>query len=166
MPSCVSFVGSLTVLANIALNTLNHSERFYQLVALFAIFDYIQCFSWFLGPRYETHTTLCKIQEYLFQLGTFMQSIISVWMCAIIFYAIRFGTVLAWGNPKIYRWAIVSFLCLLLSIPFDTAALFCPFDENHSLSYHRLSKSSRDFNRLIVYCCYMLPFQLVLFSSE
>lgn len=162
-PSIISFLFSLTIIFQIILFN-NIKKKFHQLSFIFAIFDSFQCISWFFGPRYETSTTLCHFQEYLFQFGSLGQAIIGVIVCTIISYAIQSGgVILLWNNLLILPWVILLPICNIISICFDTADLFCPFNQN---VYYPNLKQNNLAHKFIVYTLsFLIPLFLCLLTT-
>lgn len=161
IPSITSFCFSSSVIFKVLNNKINLKKKFHQLTLLIAIFDFIQCFSWFLGPRYETKSLLCKGQEYLFQIGSLGQGIISVIICTTIAQAIESGKVPSWNSKKIYFWILLFPICLSFSIGFNTATMFCPFNRQHELYHPNITSSAPILPHLIAYIlAYLFPLLL------
>jgi hypothetical protein len=158
IPSSFSFLFSSIVIGRVVFHADNITKKFHQLSLLIAIFDCVQCISWFIGPRYETETKLCHFQEYLFQIGTLGQGLTSVIICTTIFQAIRFGTVPNWQHKNILSWIIFGPICIILSASLNTAVIFCPFNEDKDFSHSNLSSTRKSFNHVIAYLCvYVFP---------
>lgn len=166
IPSLASFLLSSSVIYKVTLNKQNLRKKFHQLTLLIALFDFIQCFSWFLGPRYEVETKLCQGQEYLFQIGSLGQGIISVIICTTISQAIQFGKVPTWKHKGIIAWVLLLPVCIIFSISFNTATMFCPFNKHHELYHPNISRSAPILPHLISYILsYLFPLLLcVLFT--
>jgi hypothetical protein len=161
VPSITSFLCSSSVIYKVTANKSNLKKKFHQLTLLIAVFDFIQCFSWFLGPRYEEETVLCHGQEYLFQIGSFGQGITAVIICTTIAKAIQCGKVPTWRNKGIVAWILLLPLCIGFSIAFNTATLFCPFNKHHELYHPNLTHSAPVLPHLIAYIlCYLFPLLL------
>ena len=161
IPSIISFIFSCSVIFKVLLNQNNLKKKFHQLTLLIALFDFIQCFSWFIGPRYETNTKICQGQEYLFQIGSLGQGIISIIICTTISQAIQYGTVPSWHHKRIYVWIIFFPICILFSILFNTGTMFCPFNENNELYHPNITSNSSILSHLIAYIlCYLFPLLL------
>jgi hypothetical protein len=158
VPSICSFFFSCSVIYKVTANKSNLKKKFHQLTLLIAVFDFIQCFSWFLGPRYEKETVLCHGQEYLFQIGSLGQGITAVIICTTISTAIQSGKVPTWRNQRIMPWIIFLPLCIIFSIAFNTATLFCPFNKHHELYHPNITRNAPVLPHLICYIlCYLLP---------
>lgn len=161
IPSIISFCLSSSVIFKVLSDKINLKKKFHQLTLLIAIFDFIQCFSWFLGPRYETETKLCLGQEYLFQIGSLGQGIISVIICTTISQAIQYGRVPSWTHKKIIYWIILFPICIIFSIVFNTATMFCPFNKQHELYHTKLTSDAPIIPHLITYVlAYLFPLLL------
>lgn len=166
IPSLVSFLSSSSVIYKITANKSNLKKKFHQLTLLIAVFDFIQCFSWFLGPRYEKETVLCHGQEYLFQFGSLGQGVTAIIICTTIAKAIQFGKVPTWRNKAIITWILLLPLCLIFSIAFNTATLFCPFNKHHELHHPNITHNSPVLPHLICYIlCYLFPLLICVFVT-
>jgi hypothetical protein len=166
VPSICSFLFSSAVIYLIASNKNNLKKKFHQLTLLIALFDFIQCSSWFLGPRYETDTTLCLIQEYMFQIGSLGQGITAVIVCRTIAKAIQFGKVPTWNSQWIIPWVLSLPMCITLSASFNTATMFCPFNEHHEIYQKNITRDSSVFRSLICYSlCYLFPLFMCVIST-
>lgn len=108
-----------------------------------------------MGPRYEEDTILCRGQEYLFQIGSMGQGIISVIICTTISKAIQFGKVPTWKHKGIIAWVLLLPLCITFSVSFNTATMFCPFNKHHELYHPNITRSSPILPHLI---CYILSY--------
>jgi hypothetical protein len=161
VPSITSFLCSSSVIYKVTANKSNLKKKFHQLTLLIAVFDFIQCFSWFLGPRYEEETVLCHGQEYLFQIGSLGQGFLAIIICTTISKAIQCGKVPTWRNNGIVAWILLLPLCIGFSIAFNTATLFCPFNKHHELYHPNLTHSAPVLPHLIAYIlCYLFPLLL------
>jgi hypothetical protein len=166
VPSVFSFLFSCAVIYKVTSNQQNLKKKFHQLTLLIAVFDFIQCVSWFFGPRYETETTLCLAQEYMFQLGSFGQGITAVIICTTISKAIQFGKVPTWKNKEIIPWVLSLPICLTLSVSFNTATMFCPFNKHHELYHPNLTHNSPVLKHLVCYIlCYLFPLLMCVIST-
>lgn len=163
-PSIISFIFSLSIIFNVLLFNKNIQKKFHQLSFLFSIFDSFQCISWFFGPRYEKSTKLCNFQEYLFQFGSLGQAIIGVIVCTIISYAIHSGgAILTWNNKLIFPWIILLITCNIISICFNTAELFCPF--NQDVYYPNLSENNLVNNFIVYLFSFLIPLFLCFITT-
>jgi len=121
-----------------------------------SLFSYLTVY--FAGPRYDRESNLCEVQEYMFQFSTLMKSVMSVVICTTIYNAIRFGRVIDLWDQSILSWIVFGISATVLSISFDTAQLFCPFNFEHSLYFKNIPINSPQVDRLVVYgCCYLFP---------
>lgn len=141
IPSIISFIFSFLVIIITLLNSNLRRKRFHQLSLLISIFSSIQSISWFRA-RYERNTTLCEIQEYIFQISTLLQSYIAVIICTTIYHTIKDGKALRWYNYRMIIWFLIPILSFILSCILGTAKLFCPFNYQHNLYYPNLTISN------------------------
>lgn len=111
----------------------------------------------FIGPRYETSTKICQFQEYLFQWATLSKMFIVVVISNSIFRAIKYGDLSTWRNNFFYVYCgVFVFVCVIFSIAFNTAEIFCPFNENEEL-YYKHWKNDIPSSYIAISCCYFLP---------
>jgi hypothetical protein len=170
VPAIISFFFSLAVIVTAIQRKKIRKRRFDQLTFLIAFFSLLQSLSWFRA-RYERHSSLCLIQEYLFQFSTLMESSLALVICSTIHYTIKAGRAPPWYHRKIILWLFLPVLSLISSSVIGTAQLFCPFNDHHDLYYPNLtsdssSSSVRNLRRFIGYvCCYLCPMALSWFSS-
>jgi hypothetical protein len=131
VPSCLSFLVSLILLICVT-SSAYYRIPFYQYNATHSALDILQAASWFLGPRYHTSGTLCKAQEYVFQFTT---------LCKLINTVLVVGSAYALLKTKVLNsgWTRLTFIlsylsavvCLLFSVIFDSAVVFCPFEHDN-----------------------------------
>ena len=156
IPSIISFLFSVIVIFITFSYSNLRKKRFHQLSLLISIFSLFQSLSWFRA-RYERHTTLCHIQEYIFQISTLLQSFTAVIICTTIYHTIKDGRALKWYNYRMLIWFLIPILSFILSSSLGTAFLFCPFNYQHNLYYPNLSQTnSRHFQHFIGYICFYL----------
>lgn len=97
----------------------------------------------------------------MFQFSTLMKSITSVIICTTIYNAIKYGRVIDMWDQSVLSWIVFGVGVTILSISYDTAELFCPFNFEHSMYYKNIPLSSPRLDRLVVYgCCYLFPVTL------
>jgi hypothetical protein len=157
VPSIVSFLLSAYVIAKNLWDYENMKKSFHQLTTTIAFFSAVQCISWF-HARYEEETTMCRVQEYIFQFGTMNEAFTAVVICNVIYQTIRHGRAPTWKNKSTMIWFGVANLCFLVSCSFNTARIFCPFNRQHELAVSNLTKNSFVFVPLMGYFVfYLLP---------
>ncbi len=80
-------------------------------------------------------------------------------ICGTIYHAIKYGTLITWNNRVIISWLCIGIICLILSITFNSAKIFCPFNNGDSeLKTLNWNGESPEFVALLAYCtCYMTP---------
>jgi hypothetical protein len=166
VPAIISFFFSLAVIVTALQRKKIHKRRFDQLTFLIACFSLIQSLSWFRA-RYERHTLLCEVQEYLFQFSTLMESSLALIICSTIHYTIKTGRAPPWYHSKIILWLTLPLFSFIPSCALGTAKLFCPFNAHHDLYYPNLvSSSPAHLQRFIGYItCYLCPMAVSWISS-
>jgi hypothetical protein len=154
IPSLISFPLCASVVFKVLIEEDKRRKRWHQIVALIAFFSILQSSSWFIGPRYERETNLCKIQEYIFQTGSLYQGIISLVMCATIHHTMIAGRIPKW--TQVLVWPSIGLICIVASISCNTATMFCKFNSQHELK--SVGRSSPLFVPLVGYwCSYLGP---------
>lgn len=160
IPAIISFFFSTFIIIIALKYRCSHiyKKRFDQLTILLALFSIIQSISWFRA-RYERDTTLCLVQEYLFQFSTLFQSYISLIICITIYFTIKYTKTPTWSSMKMMIWLIIPSLSFLLSCSLGSGELFCPFNYHHNLYYPNLYHSNRSHIQhfLSYLICYLLP---------
>lgn len=151
IPSIISFIVSAYVIAKILKISYSLKKQFHLFTFLIALLDMLQCFSWFLGPRYETSSNLCHGQEYIFQLAVLLKAATIVIVCVTIYYAIVCGLILDISSRQVMIWYFSMIIFWIISVSCNTAKLFCPFNYHHELSVEELNRNSFDFAPLISY---------------
>lgn len=118
----------------------------------------------FIGPRYETSTNLCYFQEYLFQSAVLSKMFIVLMIANSLFQAIKYGILSTWQNDVFYLYcAVFVFVCIILSVSFQTAELFCPFNNDQYLYYKNWANETHIPKSLIaVFCCFFMPLCIAL----
>lgn len=166
IPAILSFLLSIAVILTAFSRPNIHKKKFDQLTLLIAFFSIIQSLSW-VRARYERHSTLCEVQEYLFQLSTLFQSYLSILICATIFHTIRYGKTPKFSQFKMLRWLFLPLISFLLSCSMRTGKLFCPFNYHHNLYFPNLSSNATHTQHFVAYLsCYLFPMVLSwLFSA-
>lgn len=169
VPSIISFLCSSAVVFTIFQNSTLLRKNFHCLTFLVAIFDLIQSASWFPGSRYTDDDILCRVQEYMLQIGALLKTVTAVIICKTIYHVIHSGMILNLQNYRVAILYISATVCIIISISLNTAAIMCPFDRS-GLKYTNLFSedgSSHDFTSLLGYIfCFFCPLILSLMFTS
>lgn len=153
IPSVLSIACSSLVLINIVASRELRGRVFQQVVALLAITDIFKCASWVLGNKYENPTDLCYVQEYIFQVGSLAQAIMTTVICGVAHITVHRGRAPKENHIFMVVGGFVVLILFLFAcmIRFRTARLFCDFDEDR----FRLGEPNSPLGALIL--AYLVP---------
>jgi hypothetical protein len=162
----LSFALSLLLINSIAWRRHLWGKIFHQLSAAMALFDLIGTSSWFYGVKYEEPYLTCAIEEYMLQGSFLCKAATTVVVCSVSMQVVNNMQIPSTGKIlSILAVAVlIALLCLMGSMLFDTAEIFCTddFKKFKSWDYNSNMMGYLLFNTLPLYGCVFTDLYFVL----